>query len=191
MNLSCFTVFIWITPSQFSFLRLRISWWQLSCPLGKNLNCKGLSLGLVSIPMPTWVLSPVGTPPDPTLHLLSDEHSKWLHISISSWVRPHYMGHLVIRRLASVTTTRSFMYKCCIRTKTLCTLSFMLTVRCTKSEMNVRICVHPFQLHVWHMHVSNGFSQLTTLRDDAVNLLTLGFGLQVCCTACLKINKSH
>lgn len=84
---------------------------------------------------------------------------------------------------------RGLKYKCSIHTTMLWTPSFKLTVGCIKREMNMRMRVPPCQLHVWHMHISNSFSQLTTLRD-AVKLLTLGFSLRVCHTVWGKKKNS-
>lgn len=84
---------------------------------------------------------------------------------------------------------RGLKYKCSIHTKMLWTPSFKLTVGCIKREMNMRMRVPPCQLHVWPTHISNSFSQLTTLRGDAVKLLTLGFSLRVCHTVWKEIIK--
>ena len=57
--------------------------------------------------------------------------------------------------------------KGCVGTKTLHMPSFMLTVGCI-----LRVCVPQCQLHFWRTHVSNGLSQVATLRDYATTLFT-------------------
>ena len=65
------------------------------------------------------------------------------------------------------------MYQSCVRTKTLRTAAFTLTVVCTNSEINARMCVPPRQFHVWRTYISHCFCPLATLTGNEVKLQTL------------------